>query len=307
VHVKSDFSKLTNARVWLKASGQIFFTLSVGIGAVITYASYVKKDQDIALSSLSSCAANEMAEVVFGGTIVIPLAIVIYGATNIEKIAKMGTFGFGFNTMPILFGHLPLAQLLQFIWFFLLFLAGVTSSISLLQPPVSFFEDELGLNKRKSLVVCAMLCFLMGMCAIFGLNYGIVDELDFWGGTFSLVLFGTIEAVIFAWIFGVDKGWNELMRGAEIKIPIFFKYVCKYITPTYLILILIGWMITDGWDFITLSHISPNETIRIFGLTISKILFIAGFRTLLVLILAILNLIIFVAWKNKDIGAPNIS
>ena len=104
---------------------------------MLTYASYVKKNQDIALSSLSSCAANEMAEVIFGGTIVIPLAFVIYGATNIEEIAKMGTFGLGFNTMPIIFGHLPLPQFLQFIWFLLLFLAGVTSSISLLQPPVS--------------------------------------------------------------------------------------------------------------------------------------------------------------------------
>ncbi len=294
-----DFSKLSSPKVWLEASGQIFFTLSVGIGAVLTYASYVEKNQDIALSSLSSCAANEMAEIIFGGTIVIPLAIVIYGAANIEEIAKMGTFGLGFNSMPIIFGHLPLPQLLQFIWFLLLFLAGVTSSISLLQPPVSFFEDEMGLNKKKSVAVCAAVCFLMGICAIFGLNYGIVDELDFWGGTFSLVLFGTIEAIIFAWIFNADKGWDELMRGAEIKIPKFFKYICKYITPTYLLVILVAWMITDGWSFITLSYIPKDETITMFGLTISKILFIGGFRMLLLLILAVLNLIIFVAWKHK--------
>nr|MCU0600130.1 hypothetical protein [Desulfobacterales bacterium] len=220
--------------------------------------------------------------------------------TNIEEIAKMGTFGLGFNSMPIIFGHLPLPQLLQFIWFFLLFLAGVTSSISLLQPPVSFFEDEMGLSKKKSVSTCAVVCFLMGICAIFGLNYGVVDELDFWGGTFSLVLFGTIEAIIFAWIFDIDKGWDELMRGAEIKIPIFFKYICKYVTPTYLVIILVSWIFTEGWSFITLSYIPPDETITLFGLTISKILFIGGFRMLLLLILAVLNLIIFVAWKYKS-------
>jgi hypothetical protein len=75
------------------------------------------------------------------------------------------------------------------------------------------------------------------------------------------------------------------------------------VTPTYLIIILISWMITDGWDFITLSYIPPDETIAIFGLTISKILFIAAFRMLLLLMLAVLNLIIFVAWKHKAMHA----
>jgi neurotransmitter:Na+ symporter, NSS family len=297
-----DFSKLTSPRVWLEASGQIFFTLSVGIGAVLTYASFVKKDQDIALSSLSSCAANEFAEVILGGTIVVPLAVVIYGATNIEEISKMGTFGLGFNTMPIIFGHLPLSALLQFAWFFLLFLAGITSSISLLQPPVSFFEDELGLSKRTSVMVTALVCFFMGLCAIFGLNYGVVDELDFWGGTFSLVLFGTIEAVLFSWVFGVEKGWKELMHGAEIQIPRIFIFIFKYVTPTYLIAILVGWFITDGWSFITLSYIASEETVLVFGHTVSKILFIAAFRILLLLMLAVLNLIVFVAWRRKKNG-----
>jgi neurotransmitter:Na+ symporter, NSS family len=295
-----DFSKLTSPRVWLEASGQIFFTLSVGIGAVLTYASFVKKNQDIALSSLSSCAANEFAEVILGGTIVIPLAVVIYGATNIEEIAKMGTFGLGFNTMPIIFGHLPFSALLQFSWFFLLFLAGITSSISLLQPPVSFFEDELGLTKRTSVMVTALVCFFMGLCAIFGLKYGVVDELDFWGGTFSLVLFGTIEAVLFSWVFGVDKGWKELMHGAEIRVPQIFIFIFKYITPTYLIAILVGWFVTEGWSFITLSYISPEESVTVFGHTVSKIIFIATFRILLLLMLAILNLIIFIAWRQKE-------
>jgi NSS family neurotransmitter:Na+ symporter len=294
-----DFSKLTSPRVWLEASGQVFFTLSVGIGCILTYASFVKKKQDIALSSLASCATNTFAEVILGGTIVIPLAIVIYGAANIEEIAKMGTFGLGFNTMPIIFGHLPLGGLLQFIWFLLLSLAGITSSISLLQPPVSFLEDEMGLRKHSAVAVTSAVCFVMGMCAVFGLNYGLVDELDFWGGTFSLVLFGAIEAVLFSWVLGVKKGWKGLMRGAEIKLPKFFRFVFQYITPTYLIAILIGWLITDGWGFITLSHIAPDERVTVFGLTISKILFIAGFRTVLLVMLAVLNLVIFIAWRNK--------
>jgi SNF family Na+-dependent transporter len=201
-----DFSSLLKPKVWLEASGQIFFTLSVGIGAILTYASYIRKDQDVALSSLSSCAANGFAEVIIGGTIVIPLAIVLFGTNNVEQVAKAGTFGLGFNTMPVLFGKMPAGSLLQFIWFMLLFFAGITSSISIIQPAVSFLEDEIGWKHGKSVLTVAGFSLVVCLVAVFGLSAGSIDELDFWGGTFSLVVFGTIESILFAWM--ITDGWG---------------------------------------------------------------------------------------------------
>ena len=74
-----DWGKLGDARVWLAAAGQMFFTLSVGMGSIQTYASYLKKDDDVVLTGLSTAATNEFAEVVLGGTIAIPAAVVFFG------------------------------------------------------------------------------------------------------------------------------------------------------------------------------------------------------------------------------------
>lgn len=296
-----DFSSLLKPKVWLEASGQIFFTMSVGIGAILTYASYIRKDQDVALSSLSSCAANGFAEVVIGGTIIIPLAIVLFGVDNVEQIAKVGTFGLGFNTMPALFGKMPLGSLLQFIWFTLLFFAGITSSISIIQPAVSFLEDEVGWKHGKSVLTIAGLSLVVCLVAVFGLSGGSIDELDFWGGTFSLVVFGTIEAILFAWVLGIDKGWEELNTGSHIRIPRIFRFVLKYVTPVYLIIILIAWMISDGWGFIVLKGVNPSETVTFLSLTVKKVVFITSFRLFLLTLLITANVIIFKVWKKRPL------
>lgn len=258
-----DLSRLLDFRVWLEAAGQIFFTLSVGIGAILTYASYIKKDQDIALSSLTSCATNEFTEVILGGTIVVPLAVVIYGATNIQEIATLGTMGLSFQTMPQIFGVIPLGGFFQFIWFFLLFIAGITSSISVLQPGISFFEDEAGYSKRRAVAIVGSISLLMGLVALYGTGADAIDEMDFWAVNICLILFGMIEAIVFAWIYGIDRGWKELNRGSDIRIPRFFRFTLKWITPTFLIVLLGGWLVTQGVDTITMKGLRDRGAQRL--------------------------------------------
>lgn len=297
-----DFSKLLSFKVWLEAAGQIFFTLSVGIGTILTYASYVKKEQDIALSSLSAVSANEFAEVILGGTIVVPMAIVVFGATNIEAVAKLGTFGLSFQTMPVIFSKITLGSLFQFVWFLLLFLAAVTSSISVLQPGISFFEDEVGLSKKKAVSIVAAISLVMGAIAIFGLGAGAVDEMDFWGGTFALVLFGAIEAVIFAWIFGGKRGWDELKKGAEIKLPDVFRYVLQYVTPIYLIVLLVGYFATEFIHVINMS--AYTDTVVTFLVwQMPQKMFILLLRAALVTLLIGINVVIFITWRVRKIDA----
>lgn len=296
-----DYSYLKNPKVWLEASGQVFFTLSVGIGVILTYASYVRKDQDIALSSLSAAGTNEFLEIIIGGTIVIPTAFIIYGATQITQVANQGTVGLGFNTMPMIFAQMPLGGFFQFIWFVLLFIAGITSSVSIIQPAISFLEDELDFTRKTSVAVTAFFSLFFCLIAVFGLSAGAVDELDFWGGTFCLVLLGAIEAVIAAWIFGIDNLWAELTQGAEIKIPKIFKFIIKYITPTYLIAILVAYFCTDFWGTITLSHIDPKDMITFLGFNMSKVSFITIMRLLLLGLLGVINLIIFITWRLKKL------
>jgi SNF family Na+-dependent transporter len=143
--------------------------------------------------------------------------------------------------MPVIFGKIPLGSLFSGLWFLLLFVAGITSSVSLIQPAITFFEDEFGYKRQKATLVLGALAFFACLPAIFFLGHGFVDELDFWGGTFFLVVFATIEVFVFSWILGIDRGFSELHKGALIKVPRVFRFILKYVTPVYLLILLGVW------------------------------------------------------------------
>ncbi len=164
---KPDFSKLTDPGVWIAASGQIFFTLSLGFGAIITYASYIRRNQDITLSGLTAASLNETAEVVLGGSLAIPAAVAFFGVANAVAIAQAGAFNLGFISLPAIFANMPAGNFLGFLWFFLLFFAGLTSSIALMQPLIAFFEDEFGLSRKTSVFITAGIVFFSAHLVIF--------------------------------------------------------------------------------------------------------------------------------------------
>ncbi|MBI5078946.1 sodium-dependent transporter [Candidatus Saganbacteria bacterium] len=252
-----DFSVLTSAKVWMAAAGQIFFTLSVGIGAILTYASYLKRGDDVVLSGLTAASTNELAEVVLGGSIVIPAAFAFFGLAGAKEAAHSGAFNLGFVTMPLVFGKVPLGELFALLWFSLLFLAGITSSVSLAEPAVAFISDEFDLDRKKAVVRLGIILFILCQFPIFFLGRGVVDELDFWGGTFCLVLFGTVETVLFVWIFGIEKAWEEIHHGAEMRIPRFYKPIIKYVTPLFLFFILGFWFFQQGLPVVLMEGVSP--------------------------------------------------
>lgn len=234
-----DFSGLLKPKVWLAAAGQIFFTLSLGMGAIMTYASYVKKNEDIALDGLSAASLNEFAEVILGGTIAIVSAVLFFGVEGAHKVAEGGSFSLGFVSMPAIFAHMPAGQFFGFLWFLLLFFAGLTSIVALAQPAVAFMEDEFGWSRNKSVWSLGAIFLVTVPLPMF--VKGSLDEMDFWAGTFGLVILALFEVVLFFWIFGADKAWEEITRGAHIKIPRVFFYITKYVTPLFITAILIAW------------------------------------------------------------------
>jgi len=234
-----DFSGLLNARVWLAAAGQVFFTLSLGLGAILTFASYVKKDEDIALDGLATASLNEFAEVIFGSTIAIVTAVIFFGADGAREVAGNGAFGLGFISMPAIFTHMALGGFFGFLWFLLLFFAGLTSIVALAQPVIAFLEDEFGWVRRKSVIALGVFFVVTTPMAMF--LRGSLDEMDFWVATFALVILALFEMIIFFWILGAERAWEEITRGAHIKVPRVFFYLMKYVTPAFLLVILIAW------------------------------------------------------------------
>lgn len=286
-----DFSALRSAKVWLEAAGQIFFTLSVGIGVILTYASYLSKGDDVALSGLTAASTNETAEVILGASIVIPAAFVFFGPQDIQSIARSGVFNLGFVTMPLVLLKFPLSFLFGFLWFFLLFLAGITSAVSLAQPAVSFLEDEFNIGRKKAVTIFGIVSFILCQPAIFFLGRGVVDELDFWGGTFFLVLFATIEAILFAWVFGMEKAWDEVHKGADMRIPRIYKFIIKYITPLFLFCILGMWLWQEWLPVIFMKNVSALDKPFVFATRVG-----------LFLLFMILAVLVKIAWRKKKAG-----
>ncbi len=234
-----QFDSLGNPKVWLAAAGQIFFTLSVGMGTIHCYAAYVKAKDDIALNAMSAGWMNEFVEVCLGSLIVIPIAA---GYLGLDWVKANAGFGMAFQTMPFLFENWGpfLATMAGVFWFGLLFFAGITSSLAMGTPWMGFMQDEFGWGRSKSAWSFGLITLILGLPTVFLYSYGVFDEYDYWAGTVSLVVFALAESVLFAWVFGMDKGWKEITSGADMKVPDFYKFVIKWITPFFLLFVFIG-------------------------------------------------------------------
>jgi SNF family Na+-dependent transporter len=295
-----DFSTLLNADVWFDATSQVFFTTSVGIGAILTYASYVKKNQDIALSSLTANSTNIFIEVIVGGTIVIIPAVIFLGAAQAQDVTTGGIFSLGFITMPMLFiemGEIT-AYIVQLTWFILLFIGGVTSSISILQPGLSFIEDELNMKRKKAISILGAVTLVFSLIIIAG-GTTAIDQTDILGFQLSLLVFGAVEAVLFAWVLGVKNGWKELHRGADITVPRIYQYIITWITPTFILLLLVFWLYDGGLRQLLLLDIDSEQTVEVLGRQVGERNVILFLRTLFLGLFAAINITIYRAF-NKD-------
>jgi neurotransmitter:Na+ symporter, NSS family len=232
------YHALADGEMWLAATSQVFFTLGVGVGIIVNYASYLRERDDVVLSSLTASSTNEFFEVCLGGLITIPAAFVFLGVAG----ATGGTFGLGFNTLPAVFEMMPATRLFGFLWFFMLFLAAVTSSISMLQPAIAFLEEGLGVGRRASVALLGLVTALGSFFVIyFSAGLAAVDTIDFWVGTALIFVLATLEVVLFGWVFGARRGYDEAHKGAELRIPRVFPFVIKYVSPVYLLIVFIFW------------------------------------------------------------------
>ncbi|MDR1498474.1 MAG: sodium-dependent transporter [Puniceicoccales bacterium] len=246
--------QLNNPQLWLAAAGQIFFSLTIGMGAVITYSSYLRKTDDVTLSSLTAVSANEFCEVALGGMTTVPAIFLFLGASGVVG----QTFSLGFIALPEVFANMVAGPVFATAFFLLLLLAAVTSSISLLQPCIAFIEEAFRVPRRISI------SWLCGVCALgtswvwyFSKDLKALDTMDFWVGNVGVFLQGTLIIVIFGWIVGIEKSWSAMHQGAALRVPSVFRFIMKYLTPTYLIAIFIMFLLQNvaGWNF---SFVRPD-------------------------------------------------
>jgi NSS family neurotransmitter:Na+ symporter len=321
-----QYDSLLNPKVWLAAAGQIFFTLSLGMGSIQCYASYIRSKDDIALNAASAGFMNEFVEVVLGSSIVIPIAA---GYLGLDWVKENAGFGMAFQTMPYLFNNWGpiLATMAGVMWFGLLFFAGITSSLAMGTPWMGFMRDEFKWTQKQGAWSFGAIVLILGLPTVLFFQQGVFDEYDYWAGTVSLVVFALIESILFAWVFGMDKGWKEINSGGDIKVPSIYRFIIKFITPVLLLFVFLGSLVTplgndwlaakaslmsgNGWPLDNASLIKQvtnaglKEQIAsatdpaILATLNEKLFYITGARALLLFTFLAICALVYTAYQNR--------
>ncbi|MDV3103402.1 sodium-dependent transporter [Thermococcus waiotapuensis] len=237
-------------KVMLAATGQIFFTLSLGMGIIQNYASYLGPKDDVALSGLATVSLNEFAEVVLGGSTAIPLATAyapkivpadVLAQGKSEALAWIGQkfgLGFAYTSLPNVFVSMGSAgKLFGAIWFLLLWFAGFTSAIAMYNYLTAMLEEDLNIKRSIGTWLVFLIYLIMGLPVVYIDGY--MDQADAWV-SFQLTLLALFDIIVAVYLFKPDNFWKELHEGAWMEVPGWYKPIILYIAPILLLLPLIG-------------------------------------------------------------------
>ncbi|MEG1120438.1 MAG: sodium-dependent transporter [Bacteroidales bacterium] len=240
---KPDFSKVT-ASTFLDALGQAFFSLSLGCGCILTYGSYVKKDENIVKTSVYTSVADTLFAIIAG--LAIMPAVFSFGISPSEGP------GLVFVTLPLVFAQIPMGGLLAILFFFILFFAAITSSISLLEVIVAYMIEELKIKRIPSVIIS--LIFIFFLSSLCSLSQGTLADVkilgvtffDFFDGLSANVLMpvgGFLTVVFVGWRLGKANFKDEITSKGYVRLQEWFVnftyFTIKYIAPIVISVILV--------------------------------------------------------------------
>ncbi|MGI3124528.1 sodium-dependent transporter [Nitratireductor sp. PBL-C9] len=239
--LKPDFSKVTWDTL-LAALGQAFFSLSLGMGAMITYGSYLNRHDDIATSAVA-VTLLDAAVAVLAGLVILP-AVFAFGATP-----SAGP-GLTFITLPSIFAQMPFGALFSALFFFLLAIAALTSAVALLEVVIVYFVDEGEANRRKVALIIGVVTFALAVPASLSLGIwsgytiggkSLLDALDFFTNNITMPLGGLLVAIFVGWTLR-RTAVAELVDGSAIA-PVLvnaWHFIIRYVAPLAIVLILVN-------------------------------------------------------------------
>lgn len=228
---KPDFSSLTAHGV-LMALGHAFFSLSLGMGTMITYGSYISKKEDLGVTALQVTIADTLIALLAG--------VAIFPAVFAFNINPEGGAGLVFMTLPNVFEQMPFGYIFGILFFILLTVAALTSSISILEVVVAYFVGDLKMNRKKATIVATIAIAILGIpCSLsqgaVPLNIGGLSFLDAMGwltDNILLPLGGLLITAFVGWYLGAKKVEEEVTVGGVKAgyIPLFI-FITKFIAP----------------------------------------------------------------------------
>lgn len=237
-----DWSKLTPPAM-LEALGQAFFSLSLGMGAMLTFGSYADDKTDLQEVAFTVSVMDTIVALL-AGLAIFPIVFTY----SMEPAAGPGLV---FQTLPVLFSQMPGGGLLSVMFFMLLMFAAFTSAISLLEVVVAYYCDELEWQRSKATLVAGLMAFLVGVPSalsdnllkewhlIGGRNF--LDTVDFLATNYLLPLGGLLIALFAGWMLKSEDSQAELTKGGgSLRIYRIWLFLIRYISPVLVALVLLS-------------------------------------------------------------------
>ncbi len=231
---KPDFSKLSAGGV-LDALGHAFFTLSLGVGTMITYGSYINPKENLAATAVQICIADTVIALLAG--------IAIFPAVFAFGVEPGQGPGLVFVTLPNVFAQMPGGYIFCLLFFLLLAVAALTSSISMLEVSVAYVSEDLGISrKRATLLLTALISAVGVVCSLsmgeyqeqltfFGKNF--FDLADFAVSNVEMPIGGAISVLFVGWVLKRRRVQDELTCKGSLTVPLIgaFMFAAKYLAP----------------------------------------------------------------------------
>lgn len=238
-YLQPDFSALADPQVWLAAYGQVFFTLSLGFGIMIAYASYLPKKSDITNNALITAFANCGVSFLAGFAIFGTLGYMAQAKGVAISEVVGGGVGLAFVTYPeaisLLPGGVTVQAIFGFIFFLILLTLGIDSAFSITEAVIAGFDDKWPGNKRRVVQLVCLAGLVAGL--LFATKGGLywLDIVDHFVNNYGLAVVGLFECIVIGWIYGAQNLREYVNPISEIKIGVWWDIMIKYVTPIMLI------------------------------------------------------------------------
>ncbi|MGJ4134500.1 sodium-dependent transporter [Corynebacterium macclintockiae] len=248
-----DWSVLTDTSVWIAAYGQIFFSLSIGFGIMITYASYLKPRTNLTGTGMVTAFANSSFEVLAGIGVFATLGFMAaQSGTSVEESVS-GGIGLAFIAFPTIINEMPMGSLFGVLFFGSLFLAGITSLISIMEVVISAVRDKLNLSREVASISVGGLMAVVS-CLLFSTTSGMItlDIMDKFTNNLGIVICAIAAVLTIGWVQGRRNEIAQHINAvSELRLGIVWQACVFAITPAVLLYFLVEevrTLISEGYE-----------------------------------------------------------
>ena len=240
-YLTPDMTRIWDPNVWSDAFSQIFFSLSLGFGIMVAYASYLPKRSPVVNNVFITTLSNSGFEVFAGFAVFATLGYMSFASGIPIKEVVSGGPGLAFVTYPKAINMLPFgSNIFGAVFFLALIFAGITSIISILEAFVSSVIDKFGWERKK---ITTVLCIVGAAgSSIFTLGNGlyVLDIVDNFLNNYGLLSVGLLEAILIGWLFGAKNFAKVLNVNPGRKVGKVWMFLLRYFAPAILLVIIIG-------------------------------------------------------------------